>query len=115
MGVLGIGGILTNLWEKIRTEQEFKDLEDWLRLGLSWLFTIVIGFCGTAGPALAALTGVPRAIGVGLTTVALGTLVLYIRSPLTKSLTAVVPQSVIQEMQEHPDQTVISGKDAATK
>jgi hypothetical protein len=48
MGVLGVGNILVNLYEKMKQDRE---LQDWLRLAASAWFTAVIGFCVPCGAA----------------------------------------------------------------
>lgn len=115
MGLLGIGSMLSNLWEKVRVSQEFHSLESYLRLFIEWAFTSVIGFCGVTGPLLMLKPGTSRAIGAGLSAIALGSLQLYLRTPLAKNLMIAVPQSVVKELEDNPDETVISGPDAEKK
>jgi len=112
MGVLGVGNILVNLYEKMKQDRE---LQDWLRLAASAWFTAVIGFCVPCGAALLAGKGVAYAVGAGLSAAGFGILALYLRSPLARSLMLAVPQQVIAESQEHPDETVIAGPDAQKK
>lgn len=109
MDLTGLGNVLVNLYLGMRKD---KELQEWLRLFTSMLLSAVIAFCGTAGPALAKGVAPAVAIGVGLTAVAACTLGLCLRSPQTRSLMIEVPQSIVKEVEEHPDDVTIAGKDA---
>lgn len=112
MGVLGVGNILVNLYEKLKYDHQFLLMAEAVRLAASMFLSGLLGFSAAAGPSLMAHQGWQFSIGIGMLTGSAGILTVFLRSPLSKGLMVSVPQSLVKGLQDNPDQTVIAGSEA---
>lgn len=100
---LDLPGAAVKLYSAIRSDRE---LQNWIRLVLSCLFSAFITFTGTCGAALVGLPPFhqahagPVAVGWGLVWTAVIVLTVLLRDPRGRTLTVAAPQPLVAKYQE---------------
>lgn len=103
-----LGNVLVNLYEDWKKDRE---LQAWIKLGLSSFYSAYLGLTGAWGAALVAHQSPWVAFGMGLMGSAVSTLTVLLNSPQARSLILSSPQSIVTQYQAQ-DEVVMRGKDA---
>ena len=100
---LDLAGAAVTLYKTIREDRE---LQDWLRLILSCVFSGFVALTGTWGSLLVSHQGPWMAFGGGLCACAVAVLTVLLRMKQGRSLMIAAPSSVVVEYQKD-NQTVV--------
>lgn len=103
-----LGNVLVNLYEAWKQDRE---LQAWIKLGLSSFYSAYLGLTGAWGAALVVHQSPWAAFGMGLMGSAVSTLTVLLNSPQARSLILSSPQSIVTQYQAQ-DEVVMRGKDA---
>lgn len=104
--LLDLGDILVNLYKVWKQDRE---LQAWIKLGLSTFYSGFLGFTGAWGSALVAHVNPWVAFGAGLLGCSTSVLSCLLVSPQARSLILSVPQDVVKQYQAPEGQTIITG------
>lgn len=105
--ILDLPGALVKLYQTIRMDRE---LQDWVRLILSCVFSGFLGLTGTWGALLMAHEPSWYAFGGGLCMCSVGVLTVLLRMPQGRSLMIAAPTETVKQYQSD-NQTVINPTD----